>query len=57
VSGRLVRRLIDAPLPRGAHRLGWDGRNDGGASVASGVYLYRVEAGSFVASGRLVRIR
>jgi len=44
-SGRLVRRLVDAELPPGAHTLTWDGRGDGGQPVAAGVYFCRVKAG------------
>nr|NIT58129.1 hypothetical protein [Fodinibius sp.]NIW96757.1 hypothetical protein [Phycisphaerae bacterium]NIY26711.1 hypothetical protein [Fodinibius sp.] len=29
------------------HRVTWDGRNDNGSQVSSGVYLYRIEAGEF----------
>ncbi|HEX7078329.1 MAG TPA: S8 family serine peptidase [Candidatus Eisenbacteria bacterium] len=46
VSGRLVRTLVDAPLPAGRFHVTWDGRDDGGRSVASGVYLYRLEEGA-----------
>lgn len=42
VSGRLVRSVLNAPLDAGAHELAWDGRNSDGASVAPGVYFYRV---------------
>ena len=42
VGGRRVRRLIDATLAGGAHEAAWDGRDDSGASMAQGVYYYRV---------------
>jgi flagellar hook assembly protein FlgD len=32
-------------LPRGAHAIAWDGRDDSGAPVAAGVYFCRVKAG------------
>ena len=31
----------------------WDGQNDSGEPVSSGVYFYRIEAGSFVAIGKM----
>ena len=40
--GRRVCTAVDATLPPGVHRVTWDGRNDAGAPVASGVYLARL---------------
>lgn len=42
VKGRLVRRLMESDLGPGFHRSAWDGRDDGGMEVASGVYFARV---------------
>jgi hypothetical protein len=44
VTGRLIRRLGSGPRELGEHRLSWDGRDEAGRSVASGVYLARAEA-------------
>jgi hypothetical protein len=43
--GRLVRELVSGPLPAGENVVRWDGRNRGGARVASGFYIVRFEAG------------
>jgi len=43
VSGRLVRELGNGVLPGGTHEAVWDGKDDGGERVASGVYFYRIE--------------
>ena len=37
VSGRRVRRLVSTVLPAGAYEATWDGRDDGGRELASGV--------------------
>jgi hypothetical protein len=42
VRGRLVRALHEGRLAAGAHAFNWDGRDAGGARVASGVYLASV---------------
>jgi hypothetical protein len=47
VAGRLVRTLVDGSLPRDRHAVLWDGLNDAGSQVASGVYFYRLVAGDF----------
>jgi hypothetical protein len=46
MRGRCVRRLIDSDLETGSHRIHWDGRNERGGSVASGIYLYTLKAGA-----------
>jgi len=57
-AGRLVRTLVDAPLQRpGPHSLRWDGRDGYGATVASGVYFYRLEAGEYGKTRRMALIR
>jgi hypothetical protein len=43
VAGRLVRTLVDAPVGTEAMRIAWDGRDDLGAEVPSGTYLYRLQ--------------
>ncbi len=55
--GRPVRHLVDGPLAAGRYRFVWDGRDQDGRVVASGVYFYRLVADSFVAVGRLALVR
>ena len=57
VSGRLVRTLVDGPLSDGSHRYAWDGRNERGASVASGVYFYVLRSESIRQSRKAVLLR
>lgn len=44
VGGRTVRRLFDGRLPAGPHQVVWDGRDDSGLDLASGVYFYRLRS-------------
>jgi flagellar hook assembly protein FlgD len=44
--GEKVRTLIDANETAGFKQITWDATNDAGARVASGVYLYKIEAGT-----------
>ncbi len=55
--GRPVRHLVDGALAAGRYRFVWDGCDQGGRVVASGVYFYRLVADSFVAVGRLALVR
>jgi hypothetical protein len=45
VDGSRVRVLAARPFDAGPHRLGWDGHDDSGARLPSGVYVLRVRAG------------
>lgn len=56
-AGALVRNLVDQPLPPGRHMAVWDGRNDKGRVVASGVYFLAMEAPAYKARERLTVIR
>ncbi len=58
VRGRRV-RLLENPhvRPAGVHIIPWDGRDESGRPVASGVYFYRVDAGFDVRTARLVLVR
>lgn len=44
VRGRLVRTLVTGNQPAGLHTVVWDGRDDRGSDVASGVYFARLES-------------
>ena len=46
ITGQLVRELVNEPQESGVYTVHWDGRNDRGAHVSSGIYFYRLEAGS-----------
>ncbi len=57
LAGRLVRTLVDEPRPAGPHTAFWDGRSDAGRSVASGTYVYRLDAGSSVLMKRMTLLK
>jgi hypothetical protein len=55
--GERVRTLVDETHAAGAHLVAWDGRDDRGRPVASGVYVAELQAGSFVQARRIVLLR
>ena len=57
VDGRRVRVLTDEYLPAGNYRVSWNGQDDRGRNVASGIYLIRFQAGRKSTSNRVVRLR
>jgi hypothetical protein len=56
-AGHLVRTLVDAVEEKGAHHVDFDGRDDRGGSLASGVYLYRLDAGGTTLSRKMVLLK
>ncbi len=45
IRGRRVRVLVDDGLGPGVHMIHWDGRDDGGVPVPSGIYIYTLRSG------------
>jgi hypothetical protein len=56
-TGRLVRTLINENQPAGARDVIWNGQDDRGNTVASGVYFYKMTAGKFTETRRMVMLK
>ncbi|NUM75838.1 T9SS type A sorting domain-containing protein [candidate division KSB1 bacterium] len=56
-NGQLVKRLVAGAMNAGRHNFTWDATDQNGARVASGVYLYVLKAGEFVAQRKLVLMK
>jgi len=54
ITGQKVNTLVKGVLPAGNHTLIWDGTNKKGESVSSGIYFYRVAAGEYVVTKKMV---
>lgn len=57
VSGRLVRTLIDGYEPAGTSEVNWNGQDDHGQSMASGIYYYQMTGPSFSDMKKMVLLR
>jgi hypothetical protein len=57
VSGRRVRALVAASMEPGEHEAAWDGRDDGGTGVTSGIYFVRLRVGAATRTSRMVFVR
>jgi hypothetical protein len=57
VNGKLTRTLLNEVKSAGKHEIAWDGRNDTGEAVASGVYFVKMKAGRFTAVQKAVLVK
>ena len=57
ILGQHIQTLVDGIKEPGYHRVTWDGRDDLGIEVPSGIYLYRLEAGAFAASKKMALLK
>ena len=57
ITGEKVRTLIANEMKAGVHDVPWDGRNEKGRSVASGLYIYRLKTEDFTRSKKMLLIR
>jgi len=56
-AGRVVRTLVDGSVDGGSHIASWDGRNDEGGLVGSGVYFYRFETDGVTETRKMILTR
>jgi hypothetical protein len=57
ILGAEVTRLTEGTLAAGTYTVQWDGRDHNGRAVASGVYLYRLEAGTAKITRKMVLLK
>ncbi len=57
ISGQLVRLLVNDERAPGSYQIQWDGRNEVGERVSSGVYFYTITAGDFKATKKMLVLK
>ncbi len=57
VLGQEVRTLVNTNQTAGFKKVVWDGRDNNGVPVASGVYIYRIQANDFVRNMKMVLLK
>lgn len=57
IAGQHIRTLVDADRSAGTHAVDWYGRDKWGQLVSSGVYLYRLSAGAYQESRRMLLLK
>jgi len=57
LRGRLIRYLVDQQQQAGSYSVFWDGTDNTGRRVSSGVYLYRMQSGDFMQTRKMVLLK
>ena len=57
MQGRLIRTIADQYIDAGSYSADWDGKNEDGETVASGIYLAHIEAPEFSKSYKIAVVK
>lgn len=57
VLGQAIRTLVDEPQAAGKYSVTWDGKNQAGEAVSTGLYLYRIQAGDITQSRKMLLLK
>ncbi|MEW6685215.1 MAG: C25 family cysteine peptidase [Candidatus Edwardsbacteria bacterium] len=57
VAGQLVKTLVNEFMSSGVYRVSWDGKDEAGRKVSAGVYFYRLTAGDFADTKKMILIK
>lgn len=56
-KGQLLLTLLEAGLPAGNHTVNWDGKDKSGNVSGSGLYLYRMQSGSYTSTRKMLMLK
>jgi hypothetical protein len=57
IFGQEVRTVVNARQSAGVNTVVWDGRDESGKEVSSGIYIYRLQTGEFIQNRKLSFVR
>jgi len=57
LKGQKVKQLVSYQLSAGQHSVAWNGTDDNGISVSSGIYLYKLKSGSFEQTKKMLLLK
>jgi hypothetical protein len=55
--GQEVALLLDSDVEAGPHTVRWNGLNDSGKKVSSGIYMFRLQSGPYVGTRRMLLVK
>ena len=57
INGREVTQLVDNYQSAGTYVVTWNGKNNSGSQVSSGIYMYRIQAGNFIETRKMTLLK
>jgi len=57
ILGQKVKTLVNNPMNAGNHKVVWNGKNDSGQSVSSGVYFYRMTTNKYSKTAKMILMK
>jgi hypothetical protein len=57
LKGQLIKSLVKSDMSAGNHQILWNGEDERGSSVSSGIYLYRMETKDYQATGKMMLMK
>ena len=57
IKGQKVKKLLGEILPAGNHTIVWNGKDENGKAVASGVYFYKMNADKFISTKKMILMK
>lgn len=57
LKGQKVKQLQNEVITAGHHKIVWDGRNDSGNKISSGIYFYKIKAGNYTSTKKMVLMK
>ena len=57
ISGQKIRTLVDSNMNAGVHIVRWDGKNDSGDDMVSGIYVFKMETNNIILSKKMILMK
>jgi hypothetical protein len=57
LKGQLVKTLINDTMPQGEHRITWNGKDQRGNGVSSGIYFYKMKVGGYTGTRKMMLMK
>ena len=57
IKGRKVKQLIDGQISAGTHSIIWDGTDENNTPISSGIYFYKLRAGNFQQTRKMILLK
>ncbi|MEA2095611.1 MAG: FlgD immunoglobulin-like domain containing protein [Candidatus Cloacimonadota bacterium] len=57
IKGQKVKQLVNEQLSAGEHQVIWNGKDDNGKTVTSGIYFYKMKSGSYTSTKKMILMK